>query len=359
MDKGFDVSVWDIKKVLHPKMPQDLTLVVKEKKIKIKYFYKKNKIFEALKELKEDDLIFCLFGCVHNSISIFKIISEKNIQYTLLRNYPGWYVESNGSLLSSILKKIIKPSSIYYYIKLKLLKYFAKINAADYVIVGGQKSYLRDSLIDSSSKIIDTHTTDYDYYLDFKNDNRFIGKDYIVFIDQNLPFHSDVLYTGNKQRVTPQKYFYELETFFKSIENLYGLEVIIAKHPRSNKDQIKKYFSNRKIIESKTINLIQNSKFVISHFSAAINFCVLFNKPFCLIETDEIVNAKILAMEFFSKYFKKNIFNISNKKNIFTDNFLKKNSFIYSEYKNDYIKKSDTPDFHSWETLFKVIEKEQ
>ena len=176
------------------------------------------------------------------------------------------------------------------------------------------------------------NSIDYDNYLRFdKKENKpIINNDYIVFIDQNLPFHLDFVRNNEKPYVTAENYYNSLNKFFNFVETKTRKEVVIALHPNSEN---KHSFSKRTIIGN-TMNLVKYSKGVILHSSTAVSYAIIYNKPICMIETDEIINSKMHSFnKLMAGILKLPLFNIDKTKNF---------EFLigdYQTYKSRYISK--------------------
>jgi hypothetical protein len=178
------------------------------------------------------------------------------------------------------------------------------------------------------------NSIDYDDYLRFdKLENKpVIDKDYLVFIDQNLPYHLDFIRNNEKPYVSAQNYYASLNKFFDFVENKTNKEIVIALHPNSAKN----HQFNKKTFLGKTMNLIKFSEGVILHSSTAVSFAIIYNKPICMIETDEIVNSKMHSFNILmSNILKVPLFNIDRSSNF---EFLIGN---YETYKNKYISKNN------------------
>jgi hypothetical protein len=179
------------------------------------------------------------------------------------------------------------------------------------------------------------NSIDYDDYLRFDKLEKkpIIKNDYIVFIDQNLPFHLDFIRNNEKPYVTATNYYNSLNKFFDLIEDKIGKEVIVALHPNSKNTH---KFKKRAFI-GKTINLIKFSSSVLLHSSTAVTYAIIYNKPICMIETDEIINSKMHKFNLLmANTLKLPLFNIDKSKEF---------QFLigdYQNYKNQYISKNNT-----------------
>ncbi len=214
-----------------------------------------------------------------------------------------------------------------------------------------------------SEHIIYSHTFDYDIFLNFKkrkydqclNKNN-IKKSKAVFIDQNLADNTDFIFTKNKT-VTRDIYYNELVDFFKKLKS--DWDISIAVHPKNKIEIVKKYFKDFKISIQNTISEVENSDIVFCHYSTALNFAYLFNKPIIMIHTNEMMNKKYYfrSMLALSNYHNIKSINISNFN--YTKFNFKKNSNIskYKKYLSDYIKHPKSKQINSWKIFSNFIEK--
>ena len=283
--------------------------------------------------------------------SILKInkTSISKVQNALI---PESTLKNNISLFKKIKRNLLKLSSwkniIFSFYKLLNPKIFFE---SDEIFVGGLSG---ENLIASSfsKNIIPSHSFDYDIFLKVDKKKISFVEKYIVFIDQNLAFHSDIKFLKLNQVVSAEKYYKSLELFFQKLESLYGLKLIIAAHPRSNYDLFPNIFSGRDVIKGNTPELIKCCSHVIMHASTSVSFAVLWNKPISFVTTDEISDSFFFVnIEMNAKLFSKKIINIDNYN---TDEIrqsfnYKLNPELYSKYKNEFIFHPNSPNKFFWE----------
>lgn len=126
---------------------------------------------------------------------------------------------------------------------------------------------------------------DYEEYK-FKPHRNIIGGDYIVFCDDYFPYHTDNIYFFNvKELPDGEKYHKTMIEYFDSLEQKYGIPVVIAAHPKS--DYKSGTFGNRKIIKYHTADLTYNAAMVTLHLCNSISYSILANKPVAFITTDD------------------------------------------------------------------------
>ena len=86
--------------------------------------------------------------------------------------------------------------------------------------------------------------------------------------------------------VDANAYFDALNNFFDFIEKEFGVEVIIATHPKSNYK--KNPFGGRETVKFTTEQLIKHCEFAICHMSTAISFAILNEKPLLFVSCSAI-----------------------------------------------------------------------
>jgi hypothetical protein len=114
-------------------------------------------------------------------------------------------------------------------------------------------------------------------------------KEYILFIDDCLALSFDFKLGSHSSIIQSDEYFSLLNTFFTEVEEVFNMPIVIAAHPNgkeySNYDL---YFKNRATIFDATAQLALNCKFVMTHYSSAINYPVLLRKPIWLLNFEKL-----------------------------------------------------------------------
>lgn len=134
--------------------------------------------------------------------------------------------------------------------------------------------------------VIECHSWDYDSVIEHRvTDSDIPAHGYAVFLDQNIPFHPEII--DNKLYVTGvDKYFEGLNKLFDKIEKEFNVVVIIALHPTANKEMYKHLLKGRKLTTDFIDARVKSAEFVISHHTAAINFAVIHKKSLLFITND-------------------------------------------------------------------------
>jgi hypothetical protein len=247
---------------------------------------------------------------IDNKEEFIKYITKQNNSNTFFINFAG---ESNCVILNlleylyktkmifstinfgevplteSFLRKIsnVNISKVIKKIKLKICKKKSKRRIKYPFFISTNKTPNTNFLY---KKHIHIHTFDYDLYLNsFKKNKKILNTKYAVFLDINLMFHPDIklLNIQFKINVDSEEYYKNLDKIFSTIEKKYNLEIVFALHPSFDLLNIK-FLYGRKFYLGKTVELVKDSKFCLTHGSTSINFSVLFNKPILFINTKEI-----------------------------------------------------------------------
>ena len=172
-------------------------------------------------------------------------------------------------------------------------------------------------------------------------------KNYLIFLDQNLPFHSAQFFRNEKPPVTEAKYYPALHNTFLKLEKKFKMEVVIAPHPRADISKYKYFFTGRKVSSLDTIELVKKSNGVLTHTSTAVSFAVIYRKPIIFLTSNEIIQSyDDYRVHNSSRIFNSKLINIDNKKclnNINSHDFvLSTDRLKYDLYFKNYIKHPDS-----------------
>lgn len=102
---------------------------------------------------------------------------------------------------------------------------------------------------------------------------------YIVYIDQNFPYHIDLKVWQPDIHVEDlaQRFFPSMNRFFSHLEKVYNCRVVIAVHPKAQHQG--NPFEGREMVSFDTAALVRDSIGVCMHSSNALSFVVFYDKP--------------------------------------------------------------------------------
>lgn len=104
-----------------------------------------------------------------------------------------------------------------------------------------------------------------------------------VLIDEDLVDSRDFAYAGLKA-LSESEFCPPINIFLDKIQEELGLEPVIAAHPKVAPGLLEKRYPGRRVIYGDTVRAIAETSLVLAHWSTALNFAVIFNKPALLLK---------------------------------------------------------------------------
>ena len=253
-----------------------------------------NSYNQLKKYLKEEDNSNTLFISIMTFewrvYRLFRLFTKFNLVLGVFARgvFPSNENSANKFNISNIFKKI-NFENIKAFCGNKIIytaKKYGFIKSYDYIFKAGEFGYYGIGLgceIDlKKGKIVEVNTVDYDQFLLHSDSPTIYSDEYIVFLDQYLPYHPDSNYF-NIKTVKPEPYFKEINSFFNKLESLTGKKVIIAAHPKAKNYMEFNPYENRQIFFNQSNNLVKGAFIVLTHASTAICFPVCYKKKIVLL----------------------------------------------------------------------------
>ncbi len=360
IEQGFNVKYIEISHLLKKtKFDNPCPDELKEHVIDIA---SKKAFYQFLLEDKKNSIIITDVGLLANSAWMYIGIFKANIPYVLFENsvLPKIKTEHKGIETTKFFRRlnfkkiILKPIEMFQFSYANRIKQPAKL-----IITGKKKlSTEKKQLKGKSSKI--KYTMSLDYKASEKTcDKPLLQEPYAVFVDQYFCHHIDFKTNHIVHNFTAEQYYPELNAFLKQFKEASGLKVVIASHPRRNKAQQSDFDPDFEIYYNKTADLIKFADICLIHFSTAINYAVIFNKPFVLLNSDLFKKSSVDPyIEMFANFFHKASINISKPYTYDNEWTYQINHETYRTYFEEYIKHplSDNESFR--EIIIKAITEE-
>ncbi len=276
-EAGFPLEVWDLSQWLYPGISNPDGLNDEEYLTKI-HSYSQYK--EKLNTLNASETIIIaeIFPFKWKNRLVFKSLSLHKMEIMKIELY------GNTTLKESTYHRLKKltlaqyPKAICNKLFNMILQLYNKFNDID------APKYL----LSSNSTLPLTHHInhpDYEEYM-FKEHNRLVEGEYIVFCDIYFPFHTDLKFLyGVKKLPDAKKYQIQINRYFDALETKYKMPVVIAAHPKANYKGNE--FGHRKIFKYHTSDLVYFASAVTMHLCNTISYVILGNKPIAFISTDD------------------------------------------------------------------------
>lgn len=205
--------------------------------------------------------------------------------------FPGLKEERKPFRISAI----PTPGRLCRWAALRFCKQMHLVKDFDVVMYAGTKSKETQP---NARQYIPVNLPDFEEYCDRSSavDTRccdaILDAEYVVFLDAYLPFHPDFR-INNLENINQEKYRIGINNFFDKIESETGKHVVIAAHPKAEYPH--GYFGTRSLIKNKTAQLVMLSHAVISHYSTATSYAILWKKPLIFIYSDDMKRATDVA----------------------------------------------------------------
>jgi len=283
------VEYLDVTELFYPERVTTVTLDF-EGVIKVKS-YKQLELY--LKQQLNDEVLYISLMTFESRVfKLHRLFTKFNLNLGVFGrgDFPSDISDVKSKLVRIL--KIISFSRILLFCANRstiLLKKWSYLKPYDYIFKAGEFGHWRlgmGSEIDfAKAKIVELNTADYDEFLlhrEFHLENK---NNYIVFLDQYLPYHPDARFLKIKT-VEPEKYFKEINSFFDKLEEKTGQKVIIAAHPKADLYKEINPYNNRTIFFNKSNDLVKQASLVLTHASTAVCFPICYEKRLILLVSD-------------------------------------------------------------------------
>lgn len=336
LKKKFKVNIISITKIVYP-----------NNKIKFCDYHKNVKFindFHFLTDIKKNSshtIIIDLMTLNLKTQYLKFLLKYNNIKFVkiVLGQYPSIKSENTNILYKMFFNFFLykDKESQYLLFRNKILSLFNNFIKPTVVISGGD--YLKNYF--EKKKINNVNFVSHDYHIAHLEKKRIIKKKYAVFVDSGLLGNRDYSIFGVKNFKSLGFYHNKLSLFFKKIEKIFKLRIVIAAHPKSNIKILSKKFKSFKVISNKTIELIRYCDFVMMHKSTALSSAIIYNKPVLLLSMKEFNSIWLLKeIEYLSEILNLKIVNIDDNSD-FSKIKLSYRHKDYLKYKNNFLKSSD------------------
>lgn len=289
---GISVEYWDITALFF-----NATLVDKIERTYATIIESYEALSQKLRLNDSDSTLYVVqITYEYRSLKLYRLLRRSACRIAQF-DRPGFPMDSQWQLRSSVLTKLICIKKYPLYLaKIRNIFYqkIAPKHPFEIIFAAGMHAVSRN---ESSANIVCVNHFDYDNYLESDASiTRLVDCEYCVFLDEYLPYHSDFLLYGI-QTVEPDSYFASMNALFKRIEDQYGIQVVIASHPKS--DYLKNPFNNRPIFKYKTKELVKFASLVVVHASTSNSFALIYQKPVLFVYTtrfEEIFRRSLFAL---------------------------------------------------------------
>lgn len=286
---GYQVKFLDIANLIkHCKFEKNYTDFLKQHIISI---HSRKEFSSFLSRHKDDSIIVTDVGLLSKTAWVYNSIFKQHIPYILFERPTFQLGTLNRTAQSHMAiaqqlgrldtRKICrKPQEIFQYLLAKQKKYAPELILTSKERLSAEKRALRTV----DTPIFRTVNPD---YISAQNtvEEKVSDTPYAVFIDQFFVHHPDFKSKHIIHHFSAKEYYTELNKYLLGFSQQNKLKIIIAAHPRRTDAYKQDFDSTFDLYQNQTAHLIKHAEVVLMHFSTAINFAVIFEKPFLLLNS--------------------------------------------------------------------------
>ena len=221
--------------------------------------------------------------------------------------------------IHSLYKHMKNPKILIYNLKKHLYTFiYCKFYKKNNFLFVCNKNFKR-KIIEKESIVINANSFDYTLALkNMNNGSKTSNKSkYALFLEAPTPLYQgdELIFNGENEGHTKEKWFPSLNRFFDELENNLKLKIIIAPHPKVKHKARPPYYGGREISEISLGESAYNADLIITQMSTGVSFGVIYNKPILLITSNELIANKsfLRKQECFSRELGTIIKNIDEK----------------------------------------------
>ena len=355
IEKGGVVEYWDIVSLVREKHDEKGDLDVDYLR-----YLKTYQEFEALvRQPENQDAVYVMLISYSGRFSKpFRLLSKYNCK-TVFLNWGAMPTTAPAPRWQRIIYRFFtKPVNFVITVVDEILGIaYRKLNVVkrfDIVFTAGQAVTLAPQY---ARKVVPFNLCDFDQYTLVRLTNeRTVQGRYAVYLDQNLPHHTDFALSGMRT-VGSKSHFKSLCRFFRLIEDAYGIKIVIALHPKT--DCGSEEFEGRETYRLLTAELVKNAECVITHTSTALSYAILSLKPTLLIYTDEMLSiyksTVVRQIQSLASYLNIKAYNVDHVTDGSQVNILPPDRKRYDAYKYSYITSHQSENTSSAEIFWREI----
>ncbi len=369
LDRGWQVEVWDLTPLSHPRVWRQQVESGSPVKELAQYFALRSRrhLEQRCSINRKIDYFIDFAGDDYTSIRVKRRLIRAGATRVVcsIGSIPGPVAAARTSLSDKWRKARAAGSarSLRLLASVLVNRLAAASIRPGVTIVSGEES-MPSGGNGHASRIIKAHNLDYDVYL---RSGAAAGTDggYAVFIDQDYCFHPEYIYQNVAAHLTPESYFPALCRGLRSLAAALGIDVRIAAHPRASYGQRgRDYFEGIPLVQGATAELIRNCRVVVCHDSTAVQFAVLFGKPVIFLTTDALDRVffdssfKGQSIAGFAAELGKSVINLDRDlAQVDWQRELRIDVQKYARYRNRFIKTDGSPEIPYWDIVIAGIER--
>ena len=313
----------------------------------LRHFFKTTDVIRELQALRPQDTVLVVMSERWETYAIYRQLARQNAYY--------------GSILISAVNPLSTPRQFRLRdwriwrerVYVRLPRWVKKTSLPGFILLCGGNALESALTRLPHTRAIWSHALDYDIALELGAvASKRVGK-HIVFLDEFVPFHPDYLTHGFTAPNTAAEYYPKLNQLFGGLEELLGVPVVIAAHPRANYADAPKYFEKRRVIQGQTGALVRDATLVVTHSSVSNAFTAIYRKPLLVVTTNGLDKSYYGPfIQATADAFGTRMINLdADDRRPFDSSILKVDEILHSKFMERFVKRTGTSDQNTWQIL--------
>jgi hypothetical protein len=357
--RGFSVTVFDLGEMLHPNLDNAAQFTPDCPDLEIRRLSHRRQLPELGRIASAADLVISAVsseGLSRLVLPIFRALGKAEAPYLVMAPQPMPFAAPSiqsgrfGALIRR-LRSFDPLTSLLARIPPRLLG----IHHAAHIVHGSlAAAAIRNNLVGPDTKVIPAHSWDYDTLLRTAPSGETADLPQAVYLDQYLPFHPDAIAMGYRAP-DPALHYRQLESLFRRIETEYGLEVVVAAHPRADYSDKPFAYPGRRIVFGRTVQLIAESRLTLGYVSTALGIAAALDKPIGLFASQDMLNCHPvypIAISSIARTLGTPARSQDDPESVPLAGLLNHDRDAYAAFVARYMRHPDDPGLPLWETVF-------
>jgi hypothetical protein len=357
--RGFSVTVFDLGEMLHPNLDNTAQFSPDFSDLEIRRLSHRRQLPELARIARKADLVVAGIsssGLSRLVLPVFYALGKAEAPYLVMAPQPIPFTAPSvqtgrlGALIRR-LQSFDPLTSLLTRMPPRLLG----IHHAAHIVHGSlAAAAIRNNLVGPGTKVIPAHSWDYDTLLRTAPSGEATDLPQAVYLDQYLPFHPDAIAMGYRAP-DPALHYRQLESRFRRIETEYGLEVVVAAHPRADYSDKPFAYPGRRVLFGRTAELVAQSRLTLGYVSTALGIAAALNKPIALFASRDMLNCHPMypiAINSIARALGTPARSQDDPESVPLAGLLNHDRDAYAAFVARYMRHPDDPGLPLWETVF-------
>lgn len=356
----FKVTVADLSPLLAPQHAQD---EMRPDTVRIKDYSALETFLRGKRSAFFCDYVLGCSPLLPSHARLFRAMAKAGTRYFVVSaaELPA-AADNTGGFFRKVLSRLRSNSGLLrYFLALSLKGVIARLRARGvfarpsrvYTVDGASAAGIATACGLGREIIRPVNSLDYSAYLEAKAAGlKTAATGTCVLIEEGLVDSRDFTYAGLKP-LSGEEYYPLINAFLTRVAGELGLRPVVAAHPKSDAVALAAKYPGVEIISGRTLESVASSSLVLAHWSTAINFAVICDKPLLLLKSRDMESKGLTR-------FVENMAQALGAREAFLEDYLERNldfslqelvPLRYGEYMGKYIRAKGAEERGTWQCI--------